>query len=121
MGYLKRAEDVGAGWASSWGVGGEPVTSADLTAAAVAVTDAPAAGQKLVITDILASAAVDVRLTFTEETNGMVMAYVRLAAGSTQQVTLRSKRKLTTAAKKLMCQADAAGAVEILVGYYTEG
>ncbi len=121
MGYLKRAEDVGPGWASSWGVGGEPVTSADLTAAAVAVTDAPAAGQKLVITDILASAAVDVRLTFTEETSGTVMAYVRLAAGSTQQVTLRSKRKLTTAAKKLMCQADAAGAVEILVGYYTEG
>ncbi len=111
--------DAGIAWASLWGVGNVPVTSADLTAV-TDVTDSPSAGEHLVITDILCSTDTAMLLTFTEETSGTVIAHIRLAEHGTAQVTFRGKRSLPVADRKLRCQASAAGNVEILVGYYSE-
>lgn len=112
--------DAGPHWASVWGVSGVPVTSADMSGGAVAVSDAPTAGEKLVITDILVSSDTALRFAFTEETSGTVIAYVRVPANGTAQITFRGKRKLWTADKKVYCQASASGNVEVLVGYYSE-
>jgi hypothetical protein len=91
-----------------------------MSAAAVAVTAAPTSGQKLVMDDILISSDTALKFTFTEETSGTVLAYARCPANATVQLTFRGKRKLATADKKLLCQASAAGNVEILAGYHSE-
>jgi len=114
------ATDAGPAWTSTWGVSNAPVTSADMSAAPVAVIDAPGAGLKFVLTDIIVTADAALRFTFTEETSGLVLAYASVAANGTAQVTPRSKRKTATAVKRVMCQASAAGNVSVLVGGYTE-
>lgn len=117
---MAAARDNGPAWDSTWGVSNAPVTSANMSGAAVAVTTAPATGKKLVIDDILFSSDTALRATFTEETSGTVILYVRVPANGTVQVTPRGKRKLATANKTLMCQTSASGNVEILVGYHSE-
>lgn len=117
---IGTTKDGGPDWTSVWGVSNAPVTSADMSGAAVDVTAVPTSGQKLVIDDIIVSADTAMRITFTEETSGTVMAYVRVAANGTVQITWRGKRKLATADKKLKAQSSAAGNVEILVGYHSE-
>ena len=112
--------DNGPAWTSVWGVSNAPVTSADMSGAAVAVIDAPTAGLKFVITDIVVTAAAAMLFTFTEETSGLVLAYASVAANGTAQVTPRSKRKTAVAVKRVMCQSSAAGNVSVLVGGYTE-
>ncbi len=112
-------KDAGPAWATVWGVSNAPVQSADMSSIAD-VTGTPVSGQKLVITDVLASAAVAMKLTFTEETSGLVMFSIYLGANSPVQITFRSKRKLNVADKKLRCTASVTGNVSILVGHYSE-
>ena len=113
--------DAGPSWTSAWGVSNVPVTSDDMSAAAVDVTDAPTEGQKLVIDDIYLSTDTDLSFTLTEETSGTVMfGPLYMAANSAQQLTPRGKRKLDTADATLQCQTSAAGSVSVLVGYHSE-
>lgn len=112
-------KDNGPAWTSVWGVSNAPVQSADMTSIAH-VSDAPTSGQKLVITDIQVSTDTAMKLTFTEETSGLVICSLYVAAYVPVQVTFRSKRKLNVADKKLRCTASVAGNVSILVGYYSE-
>lgn len=114
------SRDAGAAWDSTWGVAGVPVTSANMSAAAVAVTDAPTSGQKLVIDDILVSSDTALRFAFSIETAGTILFYVRVAANGSAQLTFRGERKLATADKKLLCQTSTSGNVEVLVGYHSE-
>lgn len=111
--------DAGPAWTTVWGVSNAPVQSADMTAEAD-VTGTPVSGQKLVITDVLCSASTAMKLTFAEETSGLVMFSVYLAANSPVILSFRSKRKLNVANKKLRCTASVAGNVSILVGHYSE-
>lgn len=112
-------KDAGPNWTSSFGVSSAVFTSADATTAA-AVTDAPTSGQKLVITDIIASSDTAMFLLFQEETSGTVIFKVFLPANGTVQITPRGKVKLATANKKLMVDASVAGNIAVTALYYSE-
>lgn len=115
-----RAQDDGPAWTSVFGVGGACFSSADQSGSAANVTDAPTSGQKLVITDLVVSAAAAMVVTFTEETSGTIIFKVCLAANSTVVISPRSKIKLATADKKLKAQASASGTLTVLASYYSE-
>jgi len=118
---MLSAKDAGPAWTTIRGVDGEPVTSADMSAAAVAVIDAPDTGEKLVIDDLWLSTAEELSFTLTEETTGtVILGPLYMAANSTQQITPRGRLKLDTADSQLMCQTSAAGAVSVLVLGHSE-
>ena len=112
---IGATKDAGPNWTSV----ATYTTSADMTTAA-AITAAPTAGQKIVITDILISSDTIMLFEFEEETSATVFAAVRLAVNSPVQITPRGKWKLATADKKLFGDAGAAGNVYITVWYYSE-
>lgn len=115
------ANDGGISQTTSRGVSGVPYTSADRSASAASVTDAPTSGQKLVITDILFSCDTAMSVTFKEETSGTVIhGPLYFPANSTQQITLRGKTKLPVANKKLQAQTSVAGNISVEAIYYSE-
>jgi len=117
---IGSVKDNGPAWTTVRGVSGLPVNSADMTTA-VAVTDAPTSGQKLVIDDILVSTDTEMSVTFIEETSlTVIRGPIYLAANSTTQITLRGLTKLPVANKKLMCDASVAGNLTVEVGYHSE-
>ncbi len=116
---IGSTKDAGPHWTSSFGVSSAVFTSADATTA-VAVTDAPTAGQKLVIVDIVASSDTAMFLLFQCETTGTVIFKVFLPANGTVQITPRGKVKLATADKKLFVDASVAGNIAVTVTYYSE-
>jgi len=103
----------------SFGVAGAAFISADASAAAVAVTDAPTAGQKLVITDLVISSAAALTVTITEQTSATVKYKLYIPVAGTVSL-MPSKFKLDTADKKLMVQTSGAGAVSVSASYYSE-
>lgn len=117
-----NTKDAGPAQTTTFGLGAPPArfASADQSASAAAVTNAPTAGQKLVIADIVVSVAAAMTVTFTEETTGTVKLVLYMPANGTAQVTPRSKCKLDTADKKLMVQTSVAGNIAVSVGYYSE-
>ena len=113
--------DNGPHWTSVFGVSGAPFTSADQSASAASVTDAPTAGQKLVITDLLVSVDTAMSVSFKIETAGTTLiGPIYLPANGSAQITFRSKFKLGTADKKLQVQSSVAGNISVLAGYYSE-
>jgi hypothetical protein len=116
------SSDVGPAWTSAHGVSAAPFTSADQHSAAASVTDAPTAGQKLVITDIFFSTDTAMSVTFKCETSGVVITgpyYV--PANFAGQLTPRGKFwKLATADKKLQVITSVAGNIMVDAGYYSE-
>jgi ribose/xylose/arabinose/galactoside ABC-type transport system permease subunit len=108
------SQDAGPAWTPKFGVNGACVTSANMSAAPVAVTDAPPAGQKLVVDDINLSGDTALAYTLTEETTGTVIWKEYLPANGGAQRTMRGKIKLATAVKRLMCQTSGAGNVAVL-------
>ena len=96
-------------------------SSADMSAADADLTAAPAAGKRIVITDLIVSAgATALALTLKEQTSGTVISVVRAPANSTVVVNLRGKIKLPTADRKLQGRTSAAGQIDITVVYYSE-
>ena len=108
-------KDAGPNWTSVMTY----TTSADMQTAA-ALTAAPTAGEKIVITDILISADTAMLFEFEEETSATVFGAVRLSANNPVQISPRGKWKLATADKKLFGDAGAAGNVYVTVWYYSE-
>ena len=104
----------------SLGVSGARFTSADASAAAVAVTDAPAAGKKLVLEDLFWSSDTALRLDFSEETSGTILFSVRVAANGSGQFNMRKKVRLATADKKLMVRASASGNIYVTAIYRSD-
>lgn len=115
-----NAEDAGPAWVTSRGVAGARFTSNDQSAAVASITDAPTAGQKLVITDLWISSSTALRLDFNVEDSATVIETVYMAANQSIQMTLRGKWKLPTADKKLQVQSSVAGAFSITPYYYSE-
>lgn len=107
--------DNGPGWTSVYTY----TTSADMSSVAD-ITDAPTAGERLVITDIIISSDTQMLFEFKEETSGTVIGAIRLPADGTVQLTPRSSWKLPTADKKLQGDASVAGNVYITVFYFSE-
>jgi hypothetical protein len=112
--------DNGPAWATSFGVGGLRVTSADMSGAEVDLTDAPEAGKHLVVTDVIVSVDTDMRVDLKEETWGSVLASFYMAANTTIQITPRGKWRISNPDKKLQGITSAAGNVSILAFYYSE-
>ncbi len=110
----------GGGIPVSWGIAGVRFSSADQSAAAAAVSDAPPAGLKLVATDIEISVDTAMKVTLSEETTGTVISEVYMGANTTVNLVTRGKRKLATAVKKLMVRTSASGNITVNAGYYFE-
>lgn len=113
-------EDGGPAWNTVFGVSGARFLSANQSASPAAVTDAPTAGKKLVITDIVLSVDAAMRVDFKEETTGTVFFSVYMGANSAGQITPRSELKLPTADKRLQVQTSAPGNIAVTVFYYSE-
>lgn len=118
--YIVAHRDDGPFWTGSVGVSGSRVTSADMSAAAASVTDAPTSGQYLVVDDIIVSVDTTMRVDFKEETTGIVKLSLYVPANGTAQITTRGKIKLGTADKKLQAQTSVSGNVAITVLYHSE-
>jgi len=114
--------DAGPAWATVRGVSGVPYTSADRSGSLASVTDAPVAGQKLVIDDLVVSVDTDMAVTFKEETAGnpVVHGPFYMPANSVLQLTLRGKTKLSTANKKLQVITSVAGNITVEATYHSE-
>jgi hypothetical protein len=95
------------------------VASADMTTAAD-ITDAPAAGQKVLADDILISADTAMRFDVVMETTGNVLASVFLPVNGTAQITLRAGLKGDAAGKKLQGKTSAAGNVRVSTAWHSE-
>ena len=113
-------KDAGPNWTGSIGVSGARFTSADQSASAASVTDAPSSGEKICVDDLIISVDTDMRVDLMEETSGTVFASLYLPANSVQQVTPRGKFKLPTADKKLQVQTSAAGNISVTALYHSE-
>lgn len=118
----KPSKDYGPGLpgGSSYGISGARFTSADQSGSVAAVTDAPASGKYLVITDIFVSVDTAMRVDFSVETTGTIHLGLYLPANGSMQITPRFKFKLPTADKKLMVRTSASGNIAVTVGYYSE-
>jgi hypothetical protein len=111
---------VSSAWEScSLGVSGAAVVSSDMTQA-VAVTDVPGLGKKLVIQDILVSTDTPTSVTFTEETTGLVIFKVYLPANGSGQITTRGKLKLSTVNTRLMAVEGTKSNIAITCLYISE-
>lgn len=111
---------MGGGFGSpgeSYGIAGLPFTSANASAAAVAVTSAPVVGDNLMVDGVTISVGATAQaVTFTEETSGTVIfGPIYMAANSS--ITLAIGRLLPTINKRLMVQDSAAGNISILAAY----
>lgn len=119
---IGATKDDGPNWASVWGVSDAPVASADMSSA-TNVSDAPTSGQKIVIDDVIltnrTTGALECTLT-CETTGAVVMGPLQVPANSSIQITLRGKRKLATADKKVKATWSAAGNVNVLIGFHSE-
>ena len=116
--YAMTAIPAG-GTTSDFGVGGSSVYSVDTTGT-VAVTDAPAAGMKLVLDGLVLSTNPGLTVTFEEETSKARILQVITIANTPYTINFPAKVKLSTAAKKLNVVASAAGTVNALVMYHQE-
>jgi hypothetical protein len=108
----------------SFGVAGQTFTSADQHSAPAPVTDAPAAGMKLVISDCEISCDTPMSLSFTEETTGKLVAKVFMSptppGTPVYNLAKAGRRKLSTAGKRLMVQTSVPGNIAITAHYYSE-
>jgi hypothetical protein len=113
--------DGGSGVTTVWGVSGVPVNNADMTAGTL-VTDVPTTSQKIVVDDILISVSADMNVTLKEETSGTVLfgPWYCSAKSGPIQVTLRGKKKLATANKRVQAFASVAGNITVHLGYHSE-
>lgn len=113
--------DAGPSWQTTRGVSGVPFTSANQSASAASVTDAPATGQKIVVDDVIVSVDTAISVTFKEETSGtVVLGPIYMPANSMAQITTRGRLKLATADKKLQVQTSAAGNISVTTFYHSE-
>ena len=107
----------GAAAGYSFGVAGVPFTSADQSAAAAAITDAPGVASKLFAgyVDVSVGATAQA-ITLSEETSGTVIAGpIYMAANSTLRISIN--RLLATTNKKLMIRSSAAGNISALAAW----
>lgn len=103
----------------SLGVSGAAFHSANQSATPAAVTDAPATGKHLVVTNLIVSAGAAMVVTFTEETSGTSLLVISMAANSTVPVPLGAGITLPTINKRLMVQTSATGNIDVQAQFYS--
>lgn len=77
------------------------------------ICDAPTAGQKRVVVDMIVSGAADLVYTIKEETSGTTLLQFSLAAKTPFQLTTRGLFKVPTADKRIYVETSGAGAIYI--------
>lgn len=107
--------DDGPAWTSNY----KFTTSADATGGAD-ITNAPSAGQRIYVTDILISVDTAMYVSFLEETSGTEVMRLYLPANGSAQITPRSAFRLPTADRKLRIDASVAGNIAVTCWYYSE-
>lgn len=114
----------GPAWTTVWGVSGAPVASADASSA-TSVTDAPTAGQKIVVDKIHVAVGSNLTVTFKCETSGAVISGPHyMLANTSLELNFGGPHakgpKLATADKKLQVQTSGAGNIAVNVAYHSE-
>lgn len=109
----------GVTWTSVFGVSGAAVVSADATTA-VAVSDLPTTGQKIVVDGVLVSTDTAMSIFIEEETSGTDVAKFFLAANSSFYYKPTNKIKLATVNKKLTARASVSGNIAVTAEYHSE-
>lgn len=118
--FAVAAMDAGTFFDISRGVSGVPVPSADASAGVI-VTDSPAIGLKLVLTDLILSVGATAQTVTLKDADAVVvLGPLYVPANTTLQITPRAKLKLPTANKTLKLHTGASGNVSALVFYYSE-
>jgi len=112
--------DAGAAWTAVLGISGARFFSANASSVPLPVTNAPTTGNKLVITDLHISAAVDMTVEISEETTGVVLFTVYMTANSSWSLVTRSKFKLATINKRLMVKTNISGNIAVTAMHYSE-
>lgn len=101
------------------GVGGAAVTSADASAAPVAVTDAPGVGKRLMVSHLIISVdTAGIIVNLTEETTGVLKARIYTNANSPALSSADIDLPLATPNKRLMLQTNKAGNIAVTVLWY---
>lgn len=83
------------------------------TTAATDITAAPSASQKLVVTDVILSAATAMEVDLQEETSGTVFLSVFLPANGSFAWCPRGKFRMAVAGKKLQAVASSTGGLNV--------
>lgn len=114
------ARDGGPGWTSALGVAGVRVTSADQSAADLAVTDVPTAGKTLVVTDLLISVGTAMTVDVKDGSAGPVLMTFYMAANTSVHPRFRGKVKLGAINRALFVRTSTAGNVAVTAVYTSE-
>lgn len=115
-----NTNDGGPAWASSFGVSGEVVTSADATSTPLVITDAPTSGQKIVLDDLEITSEVETIITLRTTSGNKVLGKYAIAENQTLQITTRGKKKAPAANQTLEVLAADAGNIHVGASYHSE-
>lgn len=119
-GNFAATRDDGPNWTTSLGIGAAVVKPATAHTTDTAVTDAPTAGQSLVIDDLFFSTDAAITVQFKEETSGIIKIEQYVPARFVGQITTRGKFKLANINKKLMVRTSAAATIAVTALYHSE-
>lgn len=112
---LLASQDDGPAWSTSVGVSGAAVESSDMTTA-TAITDAPAAGEKIYLRDLVLSADTAMNVEIRDGSAGTVLLKLYMEANVPVQVTPRGEI-ISSVDTQLHAQASTAGNIAITSTY----
>ncbi|BAQ18300.1 hypothetical protein [Methyloceanibacter caenitepidi] len=112
-------QDAGPSWTPAFGVSGAAFDSSDASGSPADVTDAPTAGQSIVLDSLIVSTGAALTVELLEETSGNTILKLYMAANQTLSIPFK-KLKLPTADKKLQVQTSGAGNVAVTAEYHSE-
>lgn len=119
-GNYSAVRDDGPNWTTSLGIGAAVVKPTTAHTTDTAVTDAPVAGQSLVVDDLFFSSDAAVTVQFKEETSGIIKIEQYVPARFVGQITTRGKFKLPNINKKLMIRTSAVATIAVTALYHSE-
>lgn len=93
--------------------------SANMSGAAVFVTELPSGNEYIVVDDLIISVDTAMSVALSEE-SGSVFETIYLAANSTVQVTTRGKLVVQTKNKRMKAQSSGAGNIAITTLFHSD-
>lgn len=103
-----------------YGLGCSRFQSANQSAAAASVTDAPHAGEKIVVIDVVVSVDTAMTVNFIDQVSGTVMMTLYLAANTAGLIGPLGPWKLPSANSRLQVRTSVAGNIAVTVFYKSE-
>lgn len=117
-----NSKDAGPAWETLRGndSDGNIFNSTDASTSQWMVSRAPAAGEKLVVTDIIVSVNADMRVDFYWQDNASIAQTLFMLKGQSIQITPRSKWKCNDADKSFLVRTSVSGEICVNVFAYSE-